>query len=128
MTNLEVIQELYRCFREKDDASFLAICADDLEWIQNAGFPNGATHSGAAAVVESVFNGNRSEWENFSFQITQFFDAGSSIIVIGKYEGLHHQTRKPMQAVAAHVYDLREGKVSRFRMFADTKSMWDAMS
>ncbi len=128
MTNLEVIQELYRCFREQDYAGFRAICADDVEWIQNEGFPNGATRKGATAVIEGVFKDNRSEWEGFSYQISQFLDAGSSIVVIGKYAGLHRATKKPMQAAAAHVYDLREGKVCRFQMFADTKLMWDTMS
>lgn len=128
MTNIEVIQELYRCFREKDDAGFRAICSDDLEWIQNAGFPHGARRKGAEAVIEAVFKGNRSEWEGFSFDIAQFLDAGSTIVVIGSYAGIHHSTKKPMQAAAAHVYDLRDRKVCRFRMFADTKSIWDAMS
>jgi hypothetical protein len=26
------------------------------------------------------------------------------------------------------VYDLREGKICRFRMFADTQPMWEALS
>ena len=128
MTNLEIIQELYRCFREKDYDGFRAICTDDLEWIQNEGFPNVASRKGATAVIEAVFKGNRSEWEGFSYQIAQFLDAGSTIVAIGKYEGLHHATKKQMRAAAAHVYDLRDGKIYRFRMFADTKPMWDAMS
>ena len=128
MTNLEVVQELYRCFNEKDYQGFRAICTDDLEWIQNVGFPNGASRKGAEAVIEAVFKGNRSEWEGFSYDISQFLDAGSTIIVIGSYAGIHYSTKKKMQAAAAHVYDLRGGKVFRFRMFADTKSMWDAMS
>ena len=128
MTNLEVIQELYRCFNVKDYQGFRAICTDDLEWIQNVGFPNGETRKGAEAVIEAVFKGNRSEWEGFSYDISQFLDAGSTIIVIGSYAGIHYSTKKKMQAAAAHVYDLRGGKVFRFRMFADTKSMWDAMS
>ena len=127
MTNIEVIQELYRCFTEKDDDGFRAICSDDLEWIQNVGFPYGAYRKGAEAVIEAVFKGNRSEWEGFSYDISQFLDAGTTIVVIGSYAGIHHSTKKQMQAAAAHVYDLRDGKVSRFRMFADTKSMWDAM-
>lgn len=128
MTNVEVIQELYRCFLEKDDDGFRRICTDDLEWIQNAGFPNGATRKGADVVIEAVFKGNRSEWEGFSYDISQVLDAGSTIVVIGRYAGIHHATKKPMQAAAAHVYDLRGERVCRFRMFADTKSMWDAMS
>ena len=127
VTNIEVIQELYRCFREKDDNGFRAICSDDLEWIQNVGFPNGACRKGAEVVIESVFKSNRSEWEGFSYNISQFIDAGSTIVVIGSYSGVHHSTKKQMQATAAHVYDLCGEKVCRFRMFADTKSMWDAM-
>jgi ketosteroid isomerase-like protein len=128
MTNLEVIQELYRCFRARDYDGFRALCADDLEWIQNEGFPNGAHRKGAASVIEAVFEGNRSEWEGFSYQIAEYLDAGSAVVVIGNYEGLHHATKKRMRAAAAHVYDLRNGKVCRFRMFADTKPMWDAMA
>lgn len=128
MTNIETIQELYRCFREKDDEGFRQLCTDDLEWIQNRGFPNGAVRKGAEAVIEGVFKGNRSQWEGFAYHIEQFFDAGTSVVVIGRYEGRHYKTQKPMQAAAAHVYDLRDGKICRFRMFADTKPMWDAMS
>ena len=128
MTNIEVVRELYRCFREKDHDSFRSLCTDDLEWIQNPGFPNGVVHKGADKVIDGVFKGLRHEWDDFSYKIEQMLDAGSSIVVIGEYQGVHSGSRKPMRAAAAHVYDLRDGKISRFRMFADTKPMWDAMS
>jgi uncharacterized protein len=128
MSNIEVIQELYRAFRNKDYNAFLGICTDDIEWIQNEGFPGGATHKGATEVVEKVFKANDHNWENFTYEIEQFLDAGDSIIVIGKYSGHHRISSKSMRAVAAHIYDLREGKVCRFRMFADTKTIWDAIS
>lgn len=127
MTNIEVVQELYRCFREQDDEAFLSICTEDLEWIQNEGFPKGAVRRGARAVIEGVFKGNRSEWDGLAYEIERILDAGATIIVIGKYVGRHHRTQKRMQAAAAHVYDLQGGKIRRFRMFADTKSIWDAM-
>jgi hypothetical protein len=31
-------------------------------------------------------------------------------------------------AAATHIYDIRDRRVFRFRMFADTKTIWDAMS
>lgn len=55
MSNIEIIQELYRSFREKDYDAFLQVCARDLQWIQNEGFPLGATYQGAEAVVDRVF-------------------------------------------------------------------------
>lgn len=128
MTNLEVIQELYRAFREKDYNGFLRICTPDLEWIQNEGFPRGATYRGAEAVVEGVFQAFDLDWETWSFDIEQYLDAGETIIVIGSYAGCHRRSGKSFQSPAAHVYDIRDGKVFRFRQFADTKTICDAMS
>jgi uncharacterized protein len=128
MNNIEVIQELYRAFREKDYDAFLRICTEDLEWVQNEGFPGGATYKGASAVVENVFKANNNNWEGFAYEIIEFLDAGSSVIVIGMYTGRHRVSSKFMRAAAAHVYNLRDGKVCRFRMFADTKTIWNAMS
>lgn len=39
MNNIEVIQELYRAFREKNYNAFANITTDDLKLIQNEGFP-----------------------------------------------------------------------------------------
>ena len=127
MTNLEVVQELYRAFREKDYDAFLGICTPDLEWIQNEGFPGGSTHRGAKAVVENVFQAFNHHWESWSFEIEQYLDAGETIIVIGRYKGSHRQSGKCFSSPAAHVYDLRNGKVWRFRQFTDTKLIWDAI-
>lgn len=127
MKNIEVIQELYRAFCEKDYNAFRRITTDDLEWIQNVGFPNGKTYRSASEVIEEVFKVNHNQWEGFGYQIEQFLDADSSVIVLGRYIGYHRVSGKSMNAAAAHVYDLDNGKVYRFRMFADTKTIWDAM-
>jgi uncharacterized protein len=64
----------------------------------------------------------------WSFAIEEYLDAGSTIVVIGNYTGRHRLSGKLFRSPAAHVYDLLNGKVSRFRQFTDTKVIWDAMS
>lgn len=128
MNNIEVIKELYRAFRERDYNAFLSICTEDIEWVQNEGFPSGATYKGASAVIEKVLKANNDRWEGFTYDLENILDAGNSVIVIGKYSGRNRISGKSMSAAAAHIYDLRDGKVCRFRMFADTKCIWDAMS
>jgi uncharacterized protein len=81
MTNLEIIQELYRAFREKDYDAFSHLCTDDLEWIQNPGFPNGATYRGASAVIQAVFRVNDTTWEGFRYTIQTMLEAGDTVIV-----------------------------------------------
>ncbi|WP_017299613.1 nuclear transport factor 2 family protein [Nodosilinea nodulosa] len=128
MNNVEVIRELYRAFRDRDYDVFPSITTPDLEWIQNEGFPGGATYRGAAEVIEGVFQANSNSWAGFAYQIEEFLDAGDSIIVLGRYTGQNTVSGKPLSAAAAHIYDLRDGKVCRFRMFADTKTIWDSMT
>lgn len=128
MTNLEIIQELYRAFGEQDYDAFLRICASELEWIQNEGFPRGATYRGAEAVVEKIFKAFNYDWESWAFDIEQYLDAGETIIVIGSYTGRYRSTGKSFCSPTAHVYDLGDGKVFRFRQFSDTKVIWDAMN
>ncbi len=127
MTNIEVIQELYRAFAAKDYDAFRRICHADLEWIQNPGFPNGGHHKGADTVIAKVFQRFNTDWREWRFRIEEYLDTGATVIVIGFYEGVHAQSDKHFHSAAAHVYDLREGKVVRFRQFADTKVIWDAM-
>ncbi|MEO0013960.1 MAG: hypothetical protein RLZZ535_2349 [Cyanobacteriota bacterium] len=128
MNNIEVIKELYRAFREQDYDTFLRLSTEDIEWIQNEGFPGGATYKGASAVIQGVFKANNDKWSDFAYHIEEILDAGNSVIVIGKYSGRDRLSGKPMSAAAAHIYDLRDGKIARFRMFADTKSIWNAMT
>lgn len=128
MSNLQIIQELYRAFREKDDDAFREICSPDLEWVQNEGFPGGATYRGAQAVIDGVFKAFNQDWDTWRFQTEDYLDAGSSIVVTGFYQGIHRVSQKSFCAQAAHIYELAEGKVVKFRQFTDTKVIWDAMS
>jgi len=127
MTNIEIIQELYRTFRDKDYDAFRQICSPNLEWIQNPGFPNGSTHYGAEAVIENVFKAFNNDWESWRFEIEEYLDAANSVIVIGFYQGIHQASKNPFRSNAAHIYDLLNCKVIKFRQFADTKSIWDAI-
>ncbi len=94
MNNIEVIQELYRTFREQDYDAFQIICPPDLEWIKNEGFPRGSTYGGVDAVVEGVFKAFNQNWDSWRFQIEEYLEAGHSIIVLGFYEGIHRVSRK----------------------------------
>ena len=95
--------------------------------IQNQGFPNRTTNYGADAVIDNVFKAFNRDWSSWSFEIEEYLDAGTRVIVIGFYQGTHRVSRESFRSDAAHVYDLMNSKVTRFRQFADTKVIWDAM-
>lgn len=129
MTPLETVQEIYRAMRTGDDAAFIALCAEDLIWQQSAGFPGGSTWHGPQAVIENVFRANAKRWTGFAFTQEEILPSGDErVIVLGHYSGTAPATSKAMRVAVAHVYDLHGGKVQRFRMYADTHPMWEALS
>ncbi|MEE8104816.1 MAG: nuclear transport factor 2 family protein [Planctomycetota bacterium] len=127
MNNLETVRELYEAFEEKDAERVRAVLHRDVEWIQCAGFPGGDHRRGADAVIDKVFGGLRSEWEGFSAPIDEFVDGGRTVVVLGKYVGRHRETGRDMTAVFAHVYEVDDGRITRFRQYTDTAEMVRAM-
>ena len=46
--------------------------------------------------------------------------------VLGNYTGRHKETGKSMRAATAHVFDIRNGRIRRFRQYTDTAIIRDA--
>ncbi len=126
MNNLRNVQDLYDAFRRKDDARLRRLLAADVEWIQCAGFPGGGRRQGVEEVLEKVFAGLHGEWRDFRAEVDEYLDAGASIVVLGRYAGTHGQTGRSMEAVFAHVYDVQDGRITRFRQFTDTVPIVEA--
>ena len=122
MKSTEIIESLYKASGSKDYDSFRALCTEDIEWIQNRGFPKGGHHHGADAVIKNVFQQFEKDWENFKFEKKEIFESKDSykVTVIGAYIGEHKQTRKTVDAAAVHIFEIENGKVKKFRQFTDT--------
>ena len=114
---VSIVKDLYDAFARRDADALRAILHPDVEWIQCAGFP------GAEQVIEKVFGGLRSEWRDFAAPVEEYLDAGAHVVVLGRYTGTHGVTGRTMQAVFAHVYEVREGRIVHFRQVADTWPM-----
>jgi ketosteroid isomerase-like protein len=127
VSNVNLIKEYYTAFRSKDYARFTALSSPDLTWIQSDGFPGGATWHGPEAVIAGVFRGNAERWANFGFEIAEFLDAQTSVVVVGTYRGTHRISERSFAAATVHIFDVSDGKVFRFRQFTDTKVICDAL-
>ena len=126
MANLELVRDFYQALWDRDYEAFTGLCDPELEWIQNEGFPYGGRHHGAAAVVAGVFRTLAKHWDPWGFALQEMLDAGDSIVVLGEYTGRHKATGKSFQAATAHILDIRNGRVHRFRQYTDTALIRDA--
>jgi ketosteroid isomerase-like protein len=126
MTNLAVVQKMYRALARKDLGAVREIFHPEIEWIQNAGFPGGGRNVGADAVLQGVFVRFGADWLDWQADVQQWLDAGETIVALGQYRGTFKATGKSTNAAFAHVYDLKDGKIVRFRQYADTATVRDA--
>ncbi|MEO0986881.1 MAG: nuclear transport factor 2 family protein [Cyanobacteria bacterium J06639_14] len=127
MTNIELIKEFYRSFRECDNQAFRQICTDDLEWIQYEGLPHRLVFKGAGAIFAKISQSDRNKWEGLTYHIETILEAGSAVVVLGHQEG-SSPSNSTTSATSAHVYDIRDHKVCRLRIFDHTHLMLQALS
>ena len=127
MSNLAVVQQLYAALNNRDAAAARGLFAPEIEWNQTAGFPGGGRHVGPEAVLHEVLEKHHDDWTEWQAVVHQFLEAGESIVALGEYRGTHRETDRSMTAAFAHVYDLKDGKIVRFRQFADTARIREAL-
>ena len=86
--------------------------------------PGGSTWHRPAAVIEKFFRANAKRSVGFTFTDKEIFASGADcVVVVGHYSGTAPATSKAMRTAVAHVYDLRDEKMCRIRMFAGTQPM-----
>ena len=124
--NVHIVEQLYAAYRGGDHARFEALCHPDLQWIQNEGFPYGGHHHGPRAVIDGVFLTLPRHWEGFGFDVTEILDAGDRVVALGAYRGTHRRSGRSFRAATAHVFDVEDGRVRRFRQYTDTALVRDA--
>ena len=120
MTNRDIVRRLYDAFAARDADAIRQIFHPQIEWIQNAGFPNGGRHVGADAVLTDVFARFRADWLEWRAVVHEWLDAGPTVVALGEYQGVHKLTGRAVTAAFAHVYDLAGGRIVRFRQYTDT--------
>ncbi|HEY7369532.1 MAG TPA: nuclear transport factor 2 family protein, partial [Thermoanaerobaculia bacterium] len=79
------------------------------------------------AVLHNLFMRLGAEWDSFSVHPKSFHDAGGSVIVEARYRGLYKATGKNMDTQVCHVFDIKDGKVTRFQQYVDTAKLQNVM-
>ena len=125
--NTDLIRSLYDAFGRGDVPTVVAAMHPQIEWTDAEGFPTGGTYVGPDAVLSGVFGPIMTDWDGFSVTPNEFIDAGDTVVSLGQYAGTYKGTGKAMSADFAHVWTLRDGKAVRFRQYADSHLVQEAM-
>lgn len=129
MGNVEIMQDLYAAFGRGDIPTVLAAMDPKIEWHEAEGNPygSGVAWVGPEAILENLFVKLASEWDGFAATPKEFHDAGDTVVVEGRYSGTYKATGRHLDAQMAHIWRLRDGKVTSFQQYVDTVHLQEVM-
>jgi ketosteroid isomerase-like protein len=130
MDNVTILKNLYDAFGRGDIPTVLGAMNPDIHWYQaesNPYRPSGEAWVGPETVLNNLFMRLGSEWDGFTVHPKLFHDAGDSVIVEARYSGTFKATGNSMDTQVCHVWDVEDGKVTRFQQYVDTAKLHDVM-
>jgi len=130
MDNVSLMKDLYAAFDRGDIPSVLGAMGAGIRWHQAEGnpyMPSGEAWVGPDAVLNNLFMRLGTEWDGFAVHPRSFHGAADSVIVEARYSGTYKPTGKSMDVQVCHVWDIKDGKVTRFQQYLDTAKLQDVM-
>jgi ketosteroid isomerase-like protein len=118
--NVEFVKDVYDAFARGDVPAVLGAFADDIEWFEAEGMPYGGVYRGGEAVVQNVFGPITTDNDGFALILEELIGSGGTVAAILRYTGTGKATGKALDVPAVHVWDIRDGKLARFRQYIDT--------
>lgn len=123
-TPTETIPNFYEKLAASDAAGALGLMAPNIEWITMWHYK--VDGRGPERVAGGLFKPPVAEWSSFKLVPTQFITDGDNVVSLGDFEGVHGATGEKAEARYAHVWTVKDGKISRFRQYIDTLAVAEA--
>jgi ketosteroid isomerase-like protein len=131
MDNVKFLRSLYDAFGRGDIPTVLGAMSPEIRWHQaesNPYRPNGEAWVGPEAILSNLFLKLGTEWDGFSVHPKSFHDAGDSVVVEARYSGTYKATGKSMDTQVCHVWNVKDGKITKFQQYVDTAKLHNVMS
>ena len=118
--NVEFVKGVYGAFDRGDVPAVLGAFAEDIEWVEAEGMPYGGIYHGPEAVAQKVFGPITTDVDGFALVREEFIASDGTVAAVVRYTGTGKASGMALDVPAVHVWDVRDGKLVRFRQFIDT--------
>ena len=125
-TPTQTVQAFYGKLWDADPAGALGLMAPDIEW--NTMWHYKVDGLGPEKVAEGLFKPLMAEWTIFALIAKEFVEQGDVVVSLGRFTGAHRATGKLVNADYAHVWEVRDGLIQRFRQYIDTLAVAEGRS
>lgn len=119
--NTELVKQAYERFRSGDIRGLLDLCADDIEWEldRHEGVPFSGRRRGKDQVAQFFSTLDESQ-HPLSFEPREYIAQGDKVVALGHAAWSVKCTDRVFESDWAEIFTIRDGKIARFREFADT--------
>lgn len=119
--DVEMVRTIYAALAAGDVGPLVDHMAEDIEWHEPEGSPVVAgTYTGRARVLSEVLLKTSEVWAEFRVEPREFHVAGDTVTVLGELSVTGRGTGGRAVAPFAHIWELRDGLIVRWRCFTDT--------
>ena len=128
--NTAVIDGLYKAFSVGDIPGVLGAMDENIVWNEAEGnsYADGNPYIGPEAVLNGVFARVGAEHEYFKLEDIKLHDmSGNKVLATLRYNAKVKKTGKTFNAQVAHLWTLKDGKITGFQQYVDTKKLADAV-
>jgi uncharacterized protein len=115
--NIEVVKGMVQRFEAGDRTSWREVVAEDITWDTSATVTTTAGIRRGHAGVEAFFVEWFGAWEDAALEHLELIDAGDSVVAVFRWRGRGRTSGVQAERVFFAVYDLRDGKVVRYRQY-----------
>ena len=117
MAGGDLVRQAYEAFARSDIPAVLEVLADDVQWDVPELLPQGGSFSGKEDVGR-FFQRLGETYDDLSIDIHDLIDGDERVAGVGTGSGKLHDG-KDIEYGFVHVFDVSDGKVTRFREYAD---------
>ncbi|MDQ3968134.1 MAG: nuclear transport factor 2 family protein [Thermoproteota archaeon] len=127
--NIGIVKQLYDAYKRHDISSVLDMFTDDavLHGPAPAGVLTwGGIYDGRGRIAE-FFKALGESLEPHQFELRDFIAQGNKVVVLGYQRGRAKHTGRPYDIEFVHLWSVRDGGFTEFRVFNDTAALAEAL-
>jgi ketosteroid isomerase-like protein len=125
-SDVAVLRSAYAAFNERDAEAFVACFDADAYWLPTVGAWGEGRHYQGHGGVRQVLVDVVNDWREFVAEPTEFRQVGDLTLVLGRVRAVSHAGRS-IDAPAAWVWEMRDGKVLRLQAYSDPAQAREAL-
>jgi ketosteroid isomerase-like protein len=121
--NVAVVQQVYNNFKAGNIQALLDMLPDNITWHlpEIEGVPFAGKRTGRDA-VRDFFVGVEANQETLEFEPREYIAQGDKVVSLGHYRWRVKTTGREFSSDFAHVFTIRDGKITGFQEYTDTAS------